>query len=168
MLIRKCCLSLLIALCTLSVTAQQDKLITHFIYDKMSFNPGKTGMGLSNTICATTIYRNQWDKVNGAPNSAVLNIEADLSRFFPGGIGIAIYHDAIGFNRQNNVNLNYSYPIKIGKGTLGSTLREKKRATSKRPQARNRVKGARRATPRRDPIGIRPAAPKGDAARADG
>ena len=119
MLIRKCCLSLLLALCTLSVTAQQDKLITHFIYDKMSFNPGKTGMGLSNTICATTIYRNQWDKVNGAPNSAVLNIEADLSRFFPGGIGIAIYHDAIGFNRQNNVNLNYSYPIKIGKGTLG-------------------------------------------------
>ena len=44
------------------------KLITHFIYDKMSFNPGKTGLGLSNEICATTIYRNQWDKVNGAPN----------------------------------------------------------------------------------------------------
>lgn len=85
----------------------------------MSINPGVTGMGMSNSICATTIYRNQWDKVNGAPNSAVLNVEADLSRFFPGGIGISIYHDAIGFARQNNLALNYSYPITIGNGTLG-------------------------------------------------
>jgi type IX secretion system PorP/SprF family membrane protein len=120
MLVRKCCLSLLITLCSLYSSAQQDKLITHFIYDKMSINPGKTGMGMSNSFCATTIYRNQWDKVNGAPNSAVLNIEADLSRFFPGGIGIAIYHDAIGFARQNNLALNYSYPLTIGNvGTLG-------------------------------------------------
>ena len=119
MLVRKWCLSLLITVGCLSVTAQQDKLITHFIYDKMSINPGKTGMGMFNTICATTLYRNQWDKVNGAPNSAVLNIEADLSRFFPGGIGMSFYHDAIGFQRQNNVVLNYSYPIPIGNGTLG-------------------------------------------------
>jgi type IX secretion system PorP/SprF family membrane protein len=113
----------MLILCSLSVKAQQDKLITHFIYDKMSLNPGKTGMGLSNTICASSIYRNQWDKVNGAPNSAVLNVEADLSRFFPGGIGISLYHDAIGFARQNNVALNYSYPLTIGNvGTLGIGL----------------------------------------------
>jgi len=119
MLLRKCCISVLFVIFTASVSAQQDKLITHFIYDKMSINPGKTGMGMLNTICATSLYRNQWDKVSGAPNSAVLNIEADLSRFFPGGIGLAFYHDAIGFSRQNNVILNYSYPITIGSGTLG-------------------------------------------------
>ena len=53
--------------------AQQDKLITNFMFDKMSINPGKTGVDMYNSICATSIYRNQWDKVNGAPNSAVLN-----------------------------------------------------------------------------------------------
>jgi type IX secretion system PorP/SprF family membrane protein len=100
--------------------SQQDKLITNFMYDKMSINPGKTGIDMNNSICATSIYRNQWDKVNGAPNSAVLNIEANLSRSFPGGIGIAFYHDAIGFARQNNLLLNYSYPIQIGNvGVLG-------------------------------------------------
>ena len=119
MLLRKCCISVLFLIYSASVSAQQDKLITHFIYDKMSINPGKTGMGMLNSICATTLYRNQWDKVNGAPNSAILNIEADLSRFFPGGIGLSFYHDAIGFARQNNVILNYSYPITIGNGTLG-------------------------------------------------
>ena len=100
--------------------AQQDKLITNFMYDKMSINPGKTGIDMNNSICATSIYRNQWDKVNGAPNSAVLNIEGNFSRLFKGGLGLAFYHDAIGFSRQNNLLLNYSYPIQIGNvGVLG-------------------------------------------------
>jgi type IX secretion system PorP/SprF family membrane protein len=115
----------MLILSSLCVTAQQDKLITHFIFDKMSLNPGKTGMGMKNNqLCATSIYRNQWDKVNGAPNSAVLNIEANLSRFLPGGIGITLYHDAIGFARQNNLALNYSYHQEIRKlgGALGLGL----------------------------------------------
>ena len=91
----------------MKIVAQQDKLITHFIYDKMSINPGKTGVDMYNSICATSLYRNQWDKVNGAPNSAILNVEANLSKFFPGGVGLAFYHDAIGFARQNNLLLNY-------------------------------------------------------------
>ena len=97
---------------------QQEKLLTHFMYDKMSVNPGETG--IDEGICATSIYRNQWDKVNGAPNSGLVNVEANLTRFFPGGVGISFYHDAIGFSRYNNVVLNYSYPLEIpGAGTLG-------------------------------------------------
>lgn len=104
------------------LVAQQDKLITHFIYDKMSINPGETG--IDKGICATTIYRNQWDRVNGAPNSAIFNVEANLSPYFnAGGIGISFFHDAIGFSRQNNVLLNYSYPLTVGNaGTLGIGL----------------------------------------------
>jgi type IX secretion system PorP/SprF family membrane protein len=115
--------TLVILICTFIVShlyAQQDKLITNFMFDKMSINPGKTGIDMYNSICATSIYRNQWDKVNGAPNSAVLNIEGSLERFFKGGIGLAFYHDAIGFSRQNNLLLNYSYPIRISNvGVLG-------------------------------------------------
>lgn len=103
------------------IFAQQDMLVTHFIFNKMSINPGETG--IDEGICATSTYRNQWDKVNGAPNSAILNVEANMNRFFPGGIGISFYHDAIGFNRENNVKLNYSYPLDLGgAGTLGIGL----------------------------------------------
>ena len=120
MLLKKNLLSLLLAFLSFCAIAQQDKLLTHFIYDKMSINPGKTGIDLYNGICATSLYRNQWDKVNGAPNSAVLNVEANLSKYLPGGLGLAFYHDAIGFARQNNLLLNYSYPLAIGDfGTLG-------------------------------------------------
>mgnify|MGYP000170640585 FL=1 len=73
--------------------AQQDKLITHFMYDKMSLNPGETG--IDEGICATTMYRNQWDKVNGAPNSAILNVEANLSRYIPVNVGVSFFHDAM-------------------------------------------------------------------------
>lgn len=108
-----------IAFSTSMTLAQQDKLLTHFIYDKMTLNPGSTG--LEEGICGTMIYRNQWDKVNGAPNSAVFNVEANMNRYFPGGLGISFYHDAIGFARQNNALLNYSYPISIptARATLG-------------------------------------------------
>lgn len=102
---------------TSNMFAQQDKLITHFIYDKMSVNPGATGF--DKDICATLLYRNQWDKVNGAPNSAVFNVEANLKKIL-GGLGLSFYHDAIGFNRQNNLLLNYSYHQEIGNaGVLG-------------------------------------------------
>lgn len=86
------------------------------MYDKMSLNPGETG--IEEGICATTMYRNQWDKVNGAPNSALLNVEANLQRYMPINLGISFFHDAIGFNRQNNLLLNVSYPIEIGSNKL--------------------------------------------------
>jgi len=103
-----------------AINAQQDPLLTHFIYNKMGFNPGSTG--LDDGFCATTAYRNQWGKVDGAPNSAILNLEANVSRFFPGGLGINFYHDIIGFSKQNNLMLNYSYPIEIGEDKLGVGL----------------------------------------------
>jgi type IX secretion system PorP/SprF family membrane protein len=123
MLIKNVVLIFFFSLSLTGFFAQQDKLITNFMYDKMSINPGKTGIDMNNSICATSIYRNQWDKVNGAPNSAVLNIEGNFSRSFKGGLGLAFYHDAIGFSRQNNLLLNYSYPIQIGNvGVLGLGL----------------------------------------------
>ncbi|MFK7784378.1 MAG: PorP/SprF family type IX secretion system membrane protein [Crocinitomicaceae bacterium] len=100
--------------------AQQDKLVTHFIFDKMSFNPGATG--INDGFCGTTIYRNQWDKVNGAPNSAILNVQGALDRWAPVGVGISFYHDAIGFTRQNTVTLNGSYKLSTSYGTLGIGL----------------------------------------------
>ena len=109
-------LSALFAL-TVGVTyGQQDRLMTHFIYDKMSVNPAATG--IDKGICGTMLYRNQWDKVNGAPNSVVFNGEANLEQWLPAGVGVSFYHDAIGFARQNNVVLNYSHHLKLGNGDV--------------------------------------------------
>jgi type IX secretion system PorP/SprF family membrane protein len=110
------------ALIVASATAfgQQDIALTHFIYNKMAVNPGATG--IEEGMCGNLIYRNQWDKVNGAPNSALFNGEMNMHQWWSGGLGLNVVHDAIGFNRQNNVNLNYSHHFQLGGGTLGVGL----------------------------------------------
>lgn len=97
-----------------STVAQQDPAQTHFIYNKMMFNPGSTG--LDEGFCGTLGYRNQWDRLDGAPNTTFLNIEGNMNRWFPGGLGINFCNDAIGFNRHNNLMLNYSYPLQLPAG----------------------------------------------------
>jgi type IX secretion system PorP/SprF family membrane protein len=106
---------------TANVHAQENRAMTHSMYDKLTINPGSTG--IENGICGTLLYRNQWDKVNGAPNSVVFNAEANLDRWIKSGLGISFYHDAIGFNRKNNVLLNYSFHLEAGDaGVLGLGL----------------------------------------------
>jgi type IX secretion system PorP/SprF family membrane protein len=110
---RKLCLLTVVCVAFFQVTiAQQDPLISHGMYSKMSFNPGATGS--EDGICGSLIYRNQWDKVNGAPNSVFFNAEANLNRFVKNlGAGVSVIHDAIGFNRQNTAHLNLSFKIRL-------------------------------------------------------
>lgn len=113
-------LSAFVALSGACLFGQQDKLLTHFIYDKMTINPASTG--LSKGISATSVYRNQWDKINGAPNSVLLNVEGSVP-MVPGGLGMSFYHDAIGKMRQNSLLINYSFPYRIqGLGTIAAGI----------------------------------------------
>lgn len=92
--------------------AQQDKQFTHYMFDKMSYNPAATGF---NGYCATFIYRNQWDRVERAPNTTLLNVQGN----FPQqnlGLGISLTNDAIGFQRNNTLIINsaYHFPTPVG------------------------------------------------------
>lgn len=106
-------------LMSFGAVAQQDIALTHFFFNRFSVNPGATG--IEQGLCSNIIYRNQWDKVNGAPNSFIFNAEANMESFglWTGGFGLNFTHDAIGFNRQNNVMLNYSHHFNLGPGVLG-------------------------------------------------
>lgn len=101
--------------------AQQDRAMTHFMYEKMSVNPASTGINFIDGFCGTSIYRNQWDKVNGAPNSVVLNVEGNIDRYNQifQGVGIAFYHDAIAYTRQNTAVVNLAHHFPLGIGMLG-------------------------------------------------
>ena len=100
-----------------SVFAQQDLALTHFMYNKFAVNPGATG--IEEGLCGNLLYRNQWDKVNGAPNSALFNAEMNLSEWINAGAGINFTHDAIGFSRRNFATLNFAWHFNLPFGTLG-------------------------------------------------
>jgi type IX secretion system PorP/SprF family membrane protein len=112
-------------LLSLSTQAQQDKQLTHFNFDRMSFNPAITGF---KGYCGTIIYRNQWDRVQDAPNTTVLNFQGNLQNLNTGpgnlGVGVSFANDAIGDFRSNTVNLNGAYHFKtpVGKFSAGIGL----------------------------------------------
>jgi len=98
--------------------AQQDKQFTHFSFDKMSFNPAATGF---KGVCGTFIYRNQWDRVQDAPNTSLLNLQGNLQEINT-GVGISLANDAIGFQRNNSAIINGAYHWNTGYGVLSGGI----------------------------------------------
>lgn len=115
-----------LVLCCLSVGfvyGQQDKQFTHYMFDRMSFNPATTGF---KGYCGTLIYRNQWDRVQDAPNTTLFNAQGNLQNVVigPGGVGVGLSfsNDAIGFQRNNNLTLNGAYHLPTVYGTLSGGI----------------------------------------------
>jgi type IX secretion system PorP/SprF family membrane protein len=79
--------------------------------------PAATGF---NGLCGTFIYRNQWDRVQDAPNTSVLNIQARLPRNF--STGISLSHDAIGFQRNSLITVNGAYHLRTYLGHLSAGI----------------------------------------------
>ncbi|MDC0313883.1 type IX secretion system membrane protein PorP/SprF [Flavobacteriales bacterium] len=105
-------------LLTLGFTAkaQQDYQFTHYMYDKLSFNPGYAG--LNKSICGTIIFREQWAGFDGNPTTALINVHSPV-KMLRGGLGFTYVSDKLGFESNNLARLSYSYHMGLGVGDLG-------------------------------------------------
>jgi len=112
---------------TLSLTgiglfAQQEPQFTQNMFNNMTINPGFAGMG--GGICATGIVRQQWASFKDAdgnkvgPETFLLSIHSPV-KLLRGGIGAVIMQDKLGFEKNINVKVGYSYHTELGFGTLG-------------------------------------------------
>jgi type IX secretion system PorP/SprF family membrane protein len=99
-------------------SGQQDKQLTHYTFDKMSFNPATTGF---KGLCGTYIYRNQWDRVQDAPNTSLINVQANIPRRNL-GVGLSFTNDAIGYQRNNTLTVNSAYHLRTSVGVLSAGL----------------------------------------------
>ncbi len=103
------------------VNAQQDRQFTQFMFDRMSYNPAITGF---NGYCGTMIYRNQWDRVQDAPNTTLLNVQGNLQNLNVGpgsiGVGLSLSNDAIGYQKNNNLIVNGAYHMPTNYGILSA------------------------------------------------
>jgi type IX secretion system PorP/SprF family membrane protein len=102
-----------------AASAQSDKQLTHYMFDKMSYNPATTGF---KGYCGTLIYRGQWDKVQDAPNTLLFNAQGNLQKY-NSGIGLTFMNDVIGFGKEMEVKLNYAYHLEVpGAGFLSGGI----------------------------------------------
>lgn len=85
--------------------AQNDIQISHFMFTEQSYNPALTGK--SADFDATLLARQQWVGFKYAPSTQLFNFGANLGK--PGGIGVALINDKLGFEKSINARLMYAY-----------------------------------------------------------
>jgi len=74
-------------------------------------------------ICATALNRQQWVGFKGAPSTTVFNISAPVAPFkIKSGVGLLVESDNVGFDKDINLALSYSYHLDLGPGKLGIGL----------------------------------------------
>lgn len=95
--------------------AQQDAQFSMNMFNRLQINPGYAGT--NKALCATILYRDQWDKFGGAPKTGLLSV--DYGQILHGGIGLTVDQDELGFDKTLKAKLAYSYHLSFGTGTLG-------------------------------------------------
>lgn len=78
------------------------------------YNPAMAGMQYKHE--GSLNYRNQWDKVNGAPNTLTAGYTAKIDQIH-GGAGVSGMYETIGFNRISKGLLHYSFHLPLGKSS---------------------------------------------------
>lgn len=97
--------------------AQQDPQFSQNMMNHMTVNPafaGENGRGM-----ISGIYRNQWQSMEGAPETYAFNLDAPLRiRRVNGGIGLNMMSDKLGMQTNLHLMLNYSFKHKFRFGVL--------------------------------------------------
>ena len=108
----------LVFMLNLTVKGQQDPQYTNNMHYKLGVNPGYAGA--EKAISGLILNRYQWVGFEGAPETLVFSVDATIEAFgAPGGIGINIVSDKLGFEDNTTVNLNYAYRTSLSFGDLG-------------------------------------------------
>ncbi len=86
---------------------QQEPQYTQYNYNTMTVNPGYTGSRGHLTI--TSLFRNQWADIEGAPATLSFGLESPVGLF--DGFGISIIHDELGPSQETFIDGNYAHHL---------------------------------------------------------
>lgn len=111
----------LLFIVNLAAFSQQDPQFTNFMEYKLGVNPGFAGT--DGTISGLILNRYQWEGFKGAPKTLVFSANAAIDAFgSPGGVGMNVVNDQLGFEKNTQININYSYIKALNIGNLGIGL----------------------------------------------
>lgn len=109
----------LLILVIFAARGQQDPQYTNNMFYKLGANPGYAGA--EDAINGLILNRYQWAGYGGGePKTLVFSVDGAIKAFgAPGGIGLNIVSDQLGFYDNMWINLSYSYKVETALGTLG-------------------------------------------------
>ncbi len=101
----------------LAAFGQADPMFTNNMFYKLGMNPAYAGT--DNAINGLILNRYQWEGMPGAPKTLVFSVDAATNLFgAPGGLGLNIISDQLGFFENILINANYAYRTELSFGTL--------------------------------------------------
>jgi type IX secretion system PorP/SprF family membrane protein len=107
-------IGLVSAFCGIGIShAQQDPQYTQYMYNQNIINPAYAGT--NDLLTVTSLYRQQWSGVNGAPETFTLSGSSPVGENV--GVGLSFISDQIGPVKEQNIYGDFSYRLKVGKTT---------------------------------------------------
>ena len=111
-----------------SLQAQNEGQYTHFMFNRLSYNPAFAGS--SGNISATALYRNQWmgfklqpavsgGEAGSTPTDMLFSLDLPV-RWLHGGLGLNFTSEKLGYHSDNTLEFDYAFRIFWGAGTLAA------------------------------------------------
>lgn len=111
-------------------TAQNEGQYTHFMFNRLSYNPAYAGS--SGALSFTLLYNNQWlglklqsplpgMDAGTTPVNYLFSFDAPV-KFLHGGVGLLFNSQSIGYHNNNTINLDYAFRIYWGPGNLAAAV----------------------------------------------
>lgn len=104
---------------SVSVTAQQDPLLSHYLFNKLDVNPGYAGS--REALSTDVLYRYQWVNIDGAPRTFSASLQSPLRNDHI-GLGLNIYQDVTGPDISQGALATVAYRILFKKSKLSFGL----------------------------------------------
>lgn len=110
---------LLLALTQL-VKAQQELMISQYMFNGLVLNPAYAGT--HSYWSSSVLHRSQWVKFDKAPTTQTFCIDGPIANNKL-GLGLTASNDQLGVTRQQEFALNAAYKLALAKGYLSAGLR---------------------------------------------
>ncbi len=94
------------------VNAQQQFMITQYMFNGLAMNPAYAG--IHDGVSASFLTRHQWVGIEGAPTTQFFSIHSPM-KYHPVSVGAVFYRDEIGVKKENTGYFSYAYRIGLTK-----------------------------------------------------
>lgn len=109
---KKIILTLIIAISSVALFAQQDAMFTHYMFNTLSVNPAYAGS--RDALTVTGLHRSQWVGFEGAPTTQTVTLHSPILNENI-GVGLSIVNDKIGPTNMTSIYGDFAYKIKVSK-----------------------------------------------------
>ncbi|MFA5420001.1 MAG: type IX secretion system membrane protein PorP/SprF [Bacteroidales bacterium] len=108
--LKKITFVLALTLGSLSISAQQEPMFTHYMNNTLAVNPAYAGS--RDALTVTALHRSQWVGFKGAPLTQTVTVHSPLNNEHV-GLGLSVLNDKLGPTNNTTVVVDYAYRMNL-------------------------------------------------------